>query len=339
MITTLAEMARATVKAIKYVTGNEVISKDTDLKISNNIVDLVDDFIIEPLILVSDDLKRSDKVEDVIKLQIDMFTTYITTGFDILLNVYKLPADKVIASMTNKSLDISQIARFGYESLQDEVNIPLPLFDTESDTLSQAASNMEVREIKYVTNEGVEIKFKVMIRPSIEYVNTDVITKLLTAGIVDDSFFNRLDKYEAGLLDKGMFFFNTDLMAEYKKNRLNDESDIMKIINDRKMSSDAALAVKGVPNMSEYYQMLIISSSVSKEVELELGKKLVKPNVSKRVMKYSRSLTLTVMDDVYERCLIFVNGIKGHTDIGYKALKKDKSNHELTEVLKFLLNK
>ena len=339
MLITLTDTAKAIVGAIKAVTSNGVVNKETSLKVSSNLIELMDDFIIEPLILLSEDLKRSDKVEDIIKLQTDMFTTYVTTGFDILLNVYKIPAEKVISAMTNKSLDVSQVARFGYESLEKDSTVPLQLFDTESDTLGNQAVNMEVKEIRYNTKDGKDITFKVMIRPTIEYVDKDTVTKLLTEGIVDDSFFNRLDKYSAGLLDASGFYFNVDLMKQYKKNRLKDGTDVIKVINERKLSSDVARVTNDMPNMSEYYQMIIVSTDVSKEIEMELGKKLVKPNVSKRVMSYSRSLTLTVMDDTYERCVIFVNGIKGHVDISYKALSKGKSNSELTEVLKFLLNK
>ena len=254
-----------------------------------SITKLLSDYIVEPTIVVSKELRDTEVLPKVIQAQVDVFASYYAQAFNVLSNVYEqdpLTSVKLLASSGKDT----------YSTLKDmATDAVLKDLATESYTQDLLCVSMEDKDNKkpsfptivnqtdkggylyalytrqfevsvnghYKNVEGKDNNAKIIIpitiRANVIFTSYDNIENILGPNNDKKSFWYRWNEYLSGGISFMDLVTAGDLVREYKKNRLLDSENILQFINAKK---DTA-AAKGLFNHSfgfEYlYNMYILT--------------------------------------------------------------------------------
>lgn len=321
-----------------------------------SITKLLSSFIIEPTILVSDSLMNHDAIDDVIRLNIDLFTSFYTQAFNVLINVHRMSAQTSFDLLSSKAPSGS----FGF-SMESMDALELSL-EEEFPTLSLEAGEGDKRKVNFGKTEldkGVKkqllrevevefvltgpennthtVKMNVLIKANIIYANFQYISRMISISDQSKEFTNRLDEYRAGVISLKDLIFATDLIAEYKNERFNDNKDIIGEMESRSRSSKAKLATSGALGFNKYYQMLIINEAEKIAIEKKLNGTLDKDRYKNKLLEQVNSLSVTEMNDNWDRVSIYIKDLKGNSDMSYKSITKKDSGDSMGDMLKLIM--
>ena len=202
--------------------------------------------------------------------------------------------------------------------------------------LIQRSINLEiVTEI-----EGMKhiVSIPVIVKLHIIYTPISNILTMLEPNSSDKSYSSRLDEYKAGAISLSDLVFASDLIKDYKKNKLNDKDKLLDMINNRSMSAHAkGIYGKGI-GFENFYNMLIVSETDKVLIESHLKGKLKNDKYKAKLLEQAKALMVTVVDRDYERVTIMTKDIHGKSDMTFKALsKKGGKNDDLTDIFKSLV--
>lgn len=364
MITSLISAA----KALNSIFENGGKMENNDIKVktfknrsllltNGSLTNVLGKYIIEPKIVVSRSLKNHEQVEKVIEMNIDIFTAFYTRVFKILGNIHEQKIETVVELLSSKSEDYTSLAKIGFESYDnllvnlesDDGIIPLKSNGVELDVSNEAleksaVAKMILREVvikvnaKNQSGDKYAIEIPILVRAAVVYSDVKNINRMLTVNDRDKSFWNRLDDYRAGSISLSDMIFASDLIKDYKEKRLSDNDDLIKDMEERSRTANTKLATDGVVGFNKYYQMIIVSGDDKILLERTLKGKLSKDKFKEAFLEQSKSLTLTTLDDDYERSVFYIKDLKGGSDVSYKSLSKPgNKNNEVLEVLKFVM--
>jgi hypothetical protein len=357
MVTSFLDAAASIFKAVDIVNGEENVEVDLMLA-RGSATRFLSQFIIEPQIKISTSLKGHEHIQKLVTAEVDMFSSIIRTAFNVMLEVYGADAKFAIQILASKDMFADKISAEsdGYslgKPSKDVVRANNFLnngikglnIDAERDTLDKEKPITKVfREAILTANlegdngKSREIKIRVLISASVQYVEPSSIYNLVEVEGDTNSLSSRWDDKKAGVISTFNFFVPLDIIKQYKEDRLKDKDDLLLAVNKRKMVSVSKLAQKQALGFARFYQCINTNSYERERIE-----KLVRGNMSKkrykeRVLEFTKSMIFASMDDNYEMADIFIHDLEDEMSIPYKDLKKSDKN-DTSEILKFLANR
>ena len=330
-----------------------------------SMVKLINKFIITPNIIVSESLKGSEAVKDVIEHNVSLFTSMYVQVFTTLVSLHDMTPE-VAFELLSSSYETAFTRTVGTEEftmdniiagLENDFSF-LPGLEADNKknessktkkksgnstsinakTDSGNISNLITREIAIEINVGErKIIIPALVRANVIYTKFSNIENML--GKEDNhSVLDRIDDYRAGAISISDLIFANDLIKDYKKRRIQDKDDLIREMRLRELNSASKYVKHGVSGYGKLYQMIIMSSLDASKIEKKLRGSLHKERVKESFLDATSSLTCTVIDPDYERIIMYINDLKGSIDLSFKEIggKKDKSEN-MEELLKILM--
>lgn len=336
----------------EIATNEKEVEDRNRFRITDTLIELADDLVVRPLIIVSEDLKHQDNINDIINLNMDTFAASYTKAFEMTANIMGTRAEASLKLLSSRQVLPKDMGSFGIESLNNMMDMTVPCLDLDvekqwDDKGSKRPIHIRELELTYAGNsikgEGGKEEFEkglrinVLVIADIIYVPNNELRLHLGTDGRDKLFFNRIDDVRAKLINfwKDMVFVD-DMSREYKASRLRSKTELSKFITERQVTASIK-RVRGTGGMGEYYSMLILSRTATLELELILGATFNKDRMRNMVYESFKAMSLTRVD-VDHDMIIF--DLKSQSQISsatmnFKSIKKKSDNDELLDILKF----
>lgn len=345
----------------------------TLISTNGSITKLLSKFVIEPVLVCSTSSKNITVYDKLLQLNLDIFAAFYMQAFQILQNVYGMNSRMtldVLSTDNTPSLSSFLTSKLGSKiteslsTLSGDVdhyamlysNQPFLKISTEKATKDKIVeSDSNLAESLYGTlqrifdiniycankkNGGHTIKIPITIKAHVIVTNIDNIIAMLKPNSVDKSFSYRLDEYRSGAISLKDLIFCSDLIKEYKNNKLKDKEGLSAILANRSTSSKLRMGqTSGIQGFEKNYNMLVVTADDKVYLDKHINGDILKENYKQMLLEEANAMTITIADDDYERINILTRDIRGLSSVGYKQLSKKKANDmsEVMELMKSLL--
>ena len=328
-----------------------------DLMIQNgSLTSISSKLVLEPRIIVADDLRTNEFTEKAIDYNISLFIALYTRVFKLMTEIYGLDASltlKLLSSVQTHSVleEVSANLLSAYtgvisDELLSEINTDIPEFlpleiemhkDDKGKVLPTFIKEFELSTV-FLNKSGVQqkITLPMLVRAPIEYVPVrDIVNAIEAQNPLEVSFMAQYHKWRSGSIGFLDFVFGLNLIRDYKKRKIRDLSKILDNIEERSRESVRDIIVHGVPGVGKYYQMIILGSNSKRAVETVLKGKLVKDKYKEYFLETLKSMAVTVLDDNFKVMTMQIKDFKDASEVSYSKLnsKTDTTN----ELLKMIL--
>lgn len=347
-------------------------------KANGSLTKLLSKYVVEPVIICSKGTKQSVVFDKLLQLHIDIFSSFYFQVFKILTNVNGLDANfvfDIMSSDNNVVLDYTSTRTLtgglstvlGFES-HDARSIN-ELFSTNKfikisseTTIDDKDTNAnKISKVKNDDNDimakgllqkefNVDIHFKldgtgktiqvpITVKAHVVVTDTQSILAMLAPNSKEKSYWYRLNQFLAGEITAKELIFCDDIISDYKHNRLKDTEGNIGLIESRKNRSVQRSIMSGkAAGFERNYNMLIITSDDKPYFDKHIGGDITIEKNKQKLLSEAYSLTVTIVDEDYERVNVYTRDIRGNSDIGFKALSKRKNDsNDIGELIKSLL--
>lgn len=211
-----------------------------------------------------------------------------------------------------------------------ELSINMTLNSTYKDNETGETKAPEVLRTVIIP---ITIKTHVIVAPF------DNIINMLKPNDRTKSFGYRLDEWKSGAISLADLIFCGDLIKSYKKNKLKDKEGLISIIKQREESANAKFVdTKGIVGFEKFYNMLIVTADEKVLLNKHVGGNIDNEKYKQELLTQAHALTISILDDDYERVYIMTKDIRGRSDISYKTLaKKNNKSTDTEDILKALM--
>lgn len=184
------------------------------------------------------------------------------------------------------------------------------------------------------------IVIPITIKAQVIFTKLDQIVNMIEPNSRKKSFFYRLDEYKSGAISFRELVFASDLIKQYKQNKLKDKDNLLAMINRRDQSSAAkSVTHEGMNGFEKYYNMLVITSEDKEILDRLAGGDILKYNYKQRLLTEARAMTCTILDNDYERVNILIKDLQGKSDMNYKSLARKRENDiNIADIIKAMSN-
>ena len=333
-----------------------------------SITKLLSDYIVEPTIVVSKELRDTEVLPKVIQAQVDVFASYYAQAFNVLANVYEqdpLTSVKLLASsgkdtystLKDMATDavLKDLATESYTqdllcvSIEDKDNkrssFPTIVNQTDKGGYLYAlyTRQFEVSVNGHYKNvEGKDNNAKIIIpitiRANVIFTSYDNIENILGPNNDKKSFWYRWNEYLSGGISFMDLVTAGDLVREYKKNRLLDSENILQFINAKKDTAAAKGLFKSSFGFEYLYNMYILTIEDRARLSKYLGGNVANDKFKEKFLSQASGMVLTTVDNDYEKVIFQIKDLHGETIVPYSALNKRKGDSsDLAEIFKALM--
>ena len=333
-----------------------------------SITKLLSDYIVEPTIVVSKELRDTEVLPKVIQAQVDVFASYYAQAFNVLANVYEqdpLTSVKLLASsgkdtystLKDMATDavLKDLATESYTqdllcvSMEDKDN-KRPSFPTIVNQTDkggylyalytrqfEVSINGHYKNVEDKDNNA-KIIIPITIRANVIFTSYDNIENILGPNNDKKSFWYRWNEYLSGGISFMDLVTAGDLVREYKKNRLLDSENILQFINAKKDTAAAKGLFKNSFGFEYLYNMYILTIEDRARLSKYLGGNVANDKFKEKFLSQASGMVLTTVDNDYEKVIFQIKDLHGETIVPYSALNKRKGDSsDLAEIFKALM--
>lgn len=329
-----------------------------------DLFELTRKFVLEPVIVVSDTLKGTEQIEDMIRMNINYYVSLYTTAFTNIVNIYGYTpalAFDVLSTSNTTMRDLAGRAFKGGLISLESADVPTldledesTLFDLETkftDHKPKDAMKTDIFFKQFVISVTTKAEGKkkhdknakertfevpMVVKASVVYAPMADITNLFSKDSVDNQIFARWHAANAGVISWKQFFIPNDLVKEYKKALLRDRSDLYKLLNNRLEASAGKVITSGFEGFGKYAASYIIHKDEVLPLERLINSKLKTAESGATLLEAGKGLFFYVVDDAHELVDIYTT-LPSKTTVDMKSLKKSDKKDELVDVIKTML--
>lgn len=192
--------------------------------------------------------------------------------------------------------------------------------------------------VKYNNGDTKTVIIPITIKTHIIVTHIDQILNMLKPNDRTKKFGYRLDEWKAGAISLKELIFCGDLIDSYKKNKLKDKEGLLDIVKKREESANSKLITSDMVGFEKYYNMLIVTADEKVLLNKHIGGDILNERYKQELLTEAHALTLSVVDQDYERVYILTKDIRGRSDVTFKAIaKKSNKESDSTDILKALI--
>ena len=111
----------------------------------------------------------------------------------------------------------------------------------------------------------------------------------------------------------------------------------MDIINFKTANANSKIVTQTGIGYEKYFNLLVVSTSTKASIERAVRGKISKTKYKEKVLESTNALMMTVVDEDYERVIIYTKDIDGVSDITFKALSKGTKDSGMNDIFKALV--
>lgn len=322
-----------------------------------SMVKFLQTFIIEPTVYITENAIEEEIVEKVVEASVNIFAAYYNQVFQILTNVYgvdAMMAFNVLKSNTNIDSTVTTTYNLMDATTQEvTVDQPLAMLTTEagqafnykdkaiSNILDNAFSKYINLTINLKDNEGrlqKGVVIPILIKANIKEIKTNSILDVIDSRN-KANFFSRIDDYRSGAISLYNLIMADDLIADYKRKRLNDSNEFIASIRAKDRDAIAKLATNRTLGLDQYYNILVITDREKAIIESELRGKLINAKYREKLHTATHSLQLAIINPHRERVTLYVKDAPNSVVVRNSRLSKSSGgNDNMAEIVKALAN-
>lgn len=299
---------------------------------------------VEPLTIVSRDLLNTDYLKDVNQALLSLFAAYYLQAVSVLSTINDVEVIRVLDSL-NPDRDETGFLFGEKASTEAHVSTSLENYKYELPTSKSVALELDKsdkEQLNNVTNlsvgkmldvnmqykkdtadkEQIKITVPVSVRLMVSLLPTASITHILAFKTEDTSLVERFHAWRSGRISfiKDLIFCQ-DLIDEYKKAIIKDETDTMEEIMRRVNNSKKFGLLTKNPSLVSASNLFVVSEVVAKEIESKLGGRLSNFKVREKAFDNTYAMIIAVVDREWDRVTFYTRGIKSSTDLSVKEIQ------------------
>ena len=214
---------------------------------------------------------------------------------------------------------------------REKITDRIDMYRKQADAMYESLNQVLVRSINVKARRagsgggasaGDEYIIPITIVGTIKVVPVEEIIVAISNYDYKKSFTYRYREWRSGGISLADLVFASDLIQEYKKNKLSKDSKLMSDIETRKRASGIRQTVTGTIGAEVSYNMIQVTDYELEMIEKAYNKKLDSYNNRNAFLKVLNAHNLSVVDDDAERVQIFISDIQGSMDVGFNKLMK-----------------
>lgn len=207
--------------------------------------------------------------------------------------------------------------------------------DKNISSIIQKKINIEI----LLNNGGIThtMVIPMLVKLNVKFISPKHILEVVDSKNSDKSFGYRLDEYKSGAISLSDLVFGNDLIKKYRENQLDDHNELMDIINFKTANANSKIVTQTGIGYEKYFNLLVVSTSTKASIERAVRGKISKTKYKEKVLESTNALMMTVVDEDYERVIIYTKDIDGVSDITFKALSKGTKDSGMNDIFKALV--
>lgn len=235
---------------------------------------------------------------------------------------------------------------------REKITDRIDMYRKQADAMYESLNQILVRSInvkaRRVQNDGKngnkkvdndEYIIPITIVGTIKVVPVEEIIVAVSNYDYKKSFTYRYREWRSGGISLADLVFASDLIQEYKKNKLSKDSKLMSDIEMKKRASGIRQTVTGTIGAEVSYNMIQVTDYELEMIEKAYNKKLDSYNNRNAFLKVLNAHNLSVVDDDAERVQIFISDIQGSMDVGFnKLMKREDKDINMLELFRAMSN-
>lgn len=231
---------------------------------------------------------------------------------------------------------------------RDEITDRIDIHKKQADAMYESLNQVLVRSINVKARRagsgggasaGDEYIIPITIVGTVKVVPIEEIIVAISNYDYKKSFTYRYREWRSGGISLADLVFASDLIQEYKKNKLSKDSKLMSDIETKKRASGIRQTVTGTIGAEVSYNMIQVTDYELEMIEKAYNKKLDSYNNRNAFLKVLNAHNLSVVDDDAERVQIFISDIQGSMDVGFnKLMKREDKDINMLELFRAMSN-
>lgn len=282
-------------------------------------------------------------------LSTENFKTPYLNGLSTCVEAYthRLPTSKnkyaiedTLTILQNKSIsqeadtiDKNASTKGGdFKYINDPANLAVGKFIDVKLTFKTEVNNGNDKDLVDISSS---IPINIRLIPAI--VNNKQMDAILSLKSTDVSLTERFHSWWGGEISFSDLMFASDLIDEYRKNLIDDETGIMEEIATRVTKAKAVGFVNGTSLVSAS-SIFVITDSVVKSIEYKMGGKFKNKSVRDKVFEGTYAMIIAVIDREWDTITFYYRGIDRGTECTVKDIKKisKTSDNDIMSIFKAL---
>ena len=258
--------------------------------------------------------------------------------FDYLASVEAMTKDELTKTIYDSA---KKGSKDGAKEAQKEIDNKEIIYKPKGIALDNKSISLptmiqkEIEVTQKVSKGGntFDITVPILIKATVIYSDFSNIETMISTNNRDKKFANRLDEYRSGMISLKDLVFATDLINEYKANKLKDKDRLIDFMESRATSANMKkVSQRGATGFNKYYGILIVSKNQMTIIEQKLGGSITKPRYREMLMEQTKSLLINVIDTDWERVSINIKDLAGTTDLSYKVINNKKGSNNSSDL-------
>lgn len=231
---------------------------------------------------------------------------------------------------------------------RDGITDRIDMHKKQADAMYESLNQVLVRSINVKARRagngggaaaGDEYIIPITIVGTIKVVPVEEIIVAVSNYDYKKSFSYRYREWRSGGITLADLVFASDLIQEYKKNKLSKDSKLMSDIEMKKRASGIRQTVTGTIGAEVSYNMIQVTDYELEMIEKAYNKKLDSYNNRNAFLKVLNAHNLSVVDDDAERVQIYIADIQGSMDVGFnKLMKREDKDINMLELFRAMSN-
>ena len=231
---------------------------------------------------------------------------------------------------------------------REKITDRIDMYRKQADAMYESLNQVLVRSINVKARRagsgggasaGDEYIIPITIVGTIKVVPVEEIIVAISNYDYKKSFTYRYREWRSGGISLADLVFASDLIQEYKKNKLSKDSKLMSDIETKKRASGIRQTVTGTIGAEVSYNMIQVTDYGLEMIEKAYNKKLDSYNNRNAFLKVLNAHNLSVVDDDAERVQIFISDIQGSMDVGFnKLMKREDKDINMLELFRAMSN-
>lgn len=229
---------------------------------------------------------------------------------------------------------------------RDRITDRIDMHKKQADAIYESLNQVLVRSINVKarrTGKGgtadSEFIIPITIVGTVKVVPVEEIIVAVSNYDYKKSFSYRYREWRSGGITLADLVFASDLIQEYKKNKLSKDSKLMSDIEMKKRASGIRQTVTGTVGAEVSYNMVQVTDYELEMIEKAYNKKLDNYNNRNGFLKILNAHNLSVVDDDAERVQIYIADIQGAMDVGFnKLMKREDKDINMLELFRAMSN-
>lgn len=242
----------------------------------------------------------------------------------------------------NNTLDRVTARSLTRDRITDRIDMHKKQADAMYESLNQVlVRSINVKARRTGKNGAADSEFiiPITIVGTVKVVPVEEIIVAVSNYDYKKSFTYRYREWRSGGITLADLVFATDLIQEYKKNKLSKDSKLMGDIETKKRASGIRQTVTGTIGAEVSYNMIQVTDYELEMIEKAYNKKLDSYNNRNAFLKVLNAHNLSVVDDDAERVQIFISDIQGSMDVGFnKLMKREDKDINMLELFRAMSN-